>query len=182
MKKNLTIFLGILTAALITLAVTTPAQAGESTRSGPGDQQECRFAEDTFREPRSRKLNLDGALEVYIHNALAAALEITPKELSAREDAGERFIGIALSRGNSFDEAREIMNQAQQEALEKAAAGGVLTQAEADWYSSRGNRGPRNGTGSGALQGTAGLGHPERAGRPSNSVTSWPNSVIPLQR
>lgn len=156
MKKTFTILFGFLAVTILSLAVISPAQAAEPNRGGPWGDNTSRipgrnaglYQEDGIgsqdNTPRQMNLSLDGILEDYMHEAMANILEISPEELTELENDGESFIEIALSKGYDLSEARQLMEEARAEALAQAVADGVLTQEDADWYASRGSRGPRD--------------------------------------
>jgi hypothetical protein len=156
MKKSITILFSFLAVSILSLAVISPAQAAEPNRGGPwGDktssipgrnaglnQEDGMSSQENT--PLQMNLSLDGILEDYMHEAMAKILEISPEELSELENGGESFIEIALSKGYELSEARDLMVEARADALAQAVADGVLTQEDADWFASRGSRGPRD--------------------------------------
>jgi len=156
MKKLITIFFAFLAVSILSLAVISPAQAAEPNRGGPwGDRTSSIPGRNTGlnqedgigsqeNSPQQMNLNLDGILEDFMHEAIANILEISPVELTELENDGESFIEIALSKGYEISETRELMEKARADALAQAVADGVLTQEDADWFSSRGSRGPRD--------------------------------------
>ncbi len=87
---------------------------------------------------------------------IAAKLGLTVDELNARLSAGETVGQIAAEKGLSLDEFRTLMQDARNQAIDKAVAAGLLTQAQADWLkqtgagvSAGGMRAGRFGQGSG---------------------------------
>src|SRR5512143_97377 len=91
----------------------------------------------------------DGPLHEYMTNAMAQALGITPADFEARRLAGQTAYQIALDLGISADKIRALLSEARANALDAAAAAGAITQQQADWMSSRGNR-----MGAGSCDGT----------------------------
>ena len=91
---------------------------------------------------------MDGVLSDLIHANLAEALELTPADLTAREDAGETFVEIALAAGFSADEALDMQLQARLDALEEGVAQGLITQDQADWMADHWSSMPMYGYGS----------------------------------
>jgi hypothetical protein len=73
-----------------------------------------------------------GPMHDYMIAALAGKLGLTVDELNAKIANGERPYDIALSKGLTEDQVRELMEQAHDEALQAAVAAGVLTQEQVD--------------------------------------------------
>jgi hypothetical protein len=93
--------------------------------------------------PVNQNINLDGALSDAMHESLATALGISTEKLTARVDAGETLFLIAISLGFDETEIRDMLTTARTDALAQAVVDGLITQEEADWLASRGNRGGR---------------------------------------
>ncbi len=93
-----------------------------------------------------------GLLHDYMVKAMADAVGLSVDEFEARHDAGETFYQIALAEGYSAEEIPALMQAARAEALDAAAADGVITQEQADWMKSRGfgRGGMRGGFGNGS--------------------------------
>lgn len=83
--------------------------------------------------PLEMNINLDGALEDYVHTYLADAIGIEPSDLT-----DENFNAIALELGYDLTEIREFVKQAHNDALAQALADGVISQETFDWLSTRG--------------------------------------------
>jgi len=79
-----------------------------------------------------------GPIHDYMQQAMAKALGLRQEEFEARHDAGETFYQIALTQGFTAEEIPALMQSARAEALDQAAADGVITQEQADWMKSRG--------------------------------------------
>jgi hypothetical protein len=92
-----------------------------------------------------------GPMHDYMEQAMADAVGLSLDEFEARHDAGETFYQIALAQGFSAEEIPALMQDARAEALDAAAAAGVITQDQADWMNSRGfgRGGMMNGNGTG---------------------------------
>jgi hypothetical protein len=98
-----------------------------------------------------------GPLHTYMVDAMAKVLKMTASDLQARLTAGETFYQVALSKGFKAEEAPALMQTARAEALKKAVADGVITQAQADWMNQRGSQGV-GGRGMGRGKNGSGLG------------------------
>ena len=146
MKKVFLITASVLSLAFLALAFVSPTQAAGPADDGPGSDRPGRagtggyWNEDRPGIPREMNLQLDGVLEEEIHDYLADALGITVEELEDREAAGETAADIALAQGYTLDEFQTLMDEAKAQALAQAVEDGTLTQEEAEWYSSRGDR------------------------------------------
>jgi hypothetical protein len=79
-----------------------------------------------------------GPLHEYMVKAMADAVRLSVTEFESRHDAGETFYQIALSEGYSAEEIPALMQTARGNALDAAAADGIITQEQADWMKSRG--------------------------------------------
>jgi len=157
MTKKVLFLVTILGLLALSLSVVVPALAAEPLRGGPGNGgsggsggygNQGSLGTGTGI-PVQQNINLDGALDVYIHAYLADALGITPEELTARLDSGETFSQIALSLGYDLNTVSTLLQEARSSALTSAVADGVITQEQADWLSSRGNSTPAAGSGYG---------------------------------
>lgn len=91
-----------------------------------------------------------GPMHDYMEKAMAEAVGLTVDEFEARHDSGETFYQIALAEGFTSEEIPALMQAARANALDAAAADGVISQEQADWMNSRGfGRGMMNGYGYG---------------------------------
>ncbi|MBN1449772.1 MAG: hypothetical protein JW963_02060 [Anaerolineales bacterium] len=79
-----------------------------------------------------------GPLHDYMVKAMADAVGLPVTEFESRHNAGETFYQIALAEGYSAEEIPALMQTARAEALDAAAADGVISQEQADWMKSRG--------------------------------------------
>lgn len=79
-----------------------------------------------------------GPMHEYMEQAMADALGLSMDEFETRHDAGETFYQIALDEGFKAEEIPALMQAARAEALDAAAADGVISQEQADWMGSRG--------------------------------------------
>ncbi len=82
-------------------------------------------------------VGVEGPLHDYLLPALAEAFNLSPEELEARHEAGETLWALAESQGFTAEQFRELVLQTRSEALNQAAADGVITQEQADWMISR---------------------------------------------
>ncbi len=73
----------------------------------------------------------DGVLSTYIQAAWAEALGLSLEELTARLDAGESLMSIALSMGLSAEEVQALMDDVRATAIEQALADGAITEEQA---------------------------------------------------
>lgn len=159
MTKKVLFLVTILGLLALSLSVVVPALAAEPLRGGPGNGGRGSSTAGGYGNqgslgtgtgiPVQQNINLNGALDVYIHTYLADALGITPEELTARLDSGETFSQIALSLGYDLNTVSTLLQDARSSALASAVADGVITQEQADWLSSRGNSTPAAGIGNG---------------------------------
>jgi hypothetical protein len=167
MKKTIFAITVVVTIAILAAFVATPAFAAETVRGGPGgggggggrggsgggNGSQGSTGTGTG-VPVEQNINLDGILSEWIETNLAAALGISPEELTARLDAGETFSEIALSLGFDSTVISDMLTQARLDALAQAVAEGLITQEQADWLASRGSTTSGTGYGNGAGTGT----------------------------
>lgn len=74
-----------------------------------------------------------GPIHTYMIEAFADALGLDAAELQSRQSEGETLWQIAESLGFSQDEFGQLFVDARTEALNQAAADGVITQEQAEW-------------------------------------------------
>jgi hypothetical protein len=92
----------------------------------------------------------DGILHDAMIAVYAEKLGISVDDLNARMEAGETMAQIAYAEGLTADEFTALMADTRSQALEQAVADGTLTQEQADWMQTRGNRSTgMNGAGRG---------------------------------
>lgn len=116
-----------------------------------------------------------GPLHTYMVEAMARVLKMNATELQTRLDAGEGLYQIALSKGFKAEEIPGLMQTARAEAIKKAVADGVITQAQADWMLQRMNGQVGFGRGRGGM----GLGPCGGTGVPIGQGGRW---GIPTQQ
>ena len=158
MNKKALLTALLLGVAILTLSVARPTIAADPIRGGPGSGDSTGGGNGRQGTsgtgtgiPVNANINLDGILGDSIHAYLAAALEMDPVDLVARLDAGETISQIALDLG--FDPTT-ILVQARADALAQAVTDGLITQEQADWVASRGNRNPAANYEDGICDGT----------------------------
>ena len=164
MKKTFFVFT-ILGIAVLALGITSPALAAAPLRGGPGNGggaggngsggngHQGALGTGTG-VPIEQNIALDGVLSDLIHANLATALGISDTELAARLEAGETISQIGLSLGFDLDTINETLTQARIAAMAQGVETGLITQKQADWWASRGNRNPAAGYGDGVCDGT----------------------------
>ncbi len=86
----------------------------------------------------------DGVLRPYIVQAWADALGVSVDELQTRLDAGENLGMIAVSLGYSPEEVWVLMSEVRAAAIEQALDAGVITEEQAAWLLSTGQRQMQN--------------------------------------
>ncbi len=162
MKKTFLVFT-ILGIAVLALGMTSPALAAAPLRGGPGNGGGAggngsggngHQGELGTGVPVEQNIALDGVLSDLIHENLATALGIYPTDLAARLEAGETISQIGLSLGFDLDTISEILTQARIRAMAQGVDTGLITQEQANWWASRGNRNPAAGYGDGICDGT----------------------------
>ncbi|NQS91226.1 MAG: hypothetical protein HQ574_02365 [Chloroflexi bacterium] len=151
MKKLGILLVAVLSISVLSFFVVSPVFASELYRGGPGNGgiqedpdavgQRGSFGTGTGI-PLDQSINLDGILEDLLHASLAEALSMDIADLTARMDAGETFSAIALSEGFDSTAIIEMIVEARADAVAQAVVEGLITQEQADWMSSRGNRMP----------------------------------------
>lgn len=146
MKKTL-ILVTVLALAAALFFSAAPAFAADLDRGGPGGNGGGGAGGNGGGGtgagiPLEQNINLDGSLDVLLHENMTAALGITPEELAARMDAGETFAVVALSLGFDYTAIREMLSQARADALTQAVLDGTITQEQADWLAATGNNSP----------------------------------------
>jgi hypothetical protein len=158
MNKKALLTALLLGVVILTLSVASPTFAADPTRGGPGGGDSTGGGNGRQGTsgtgtgiPVNNNINLDGMLSDSIHAYLAEELGLTTEELAARVDAGETFSQIALSMGL---DPTTIMVEARTAALDQAVVDGLITQEQADWVASRGNRNPAASYEDGICDGT----------------------------
>lgn len=114
-----------------------------------------------------------GLLHDYMINSMAQALGITAEQLQTRLEAGETMWTIAQNQGMGAETFSQLMTQARTDAINQAVADGTITQAQADFMSSRASNqwpdgygpGSTNCDGSGIQAGRSGTGRGMARGR-----------------
>lgn len=107
------------------------------------------FAQDVTPPPVGRgpmmQNETQGPLHTYLVNELAAKLGLKAGEVEAKLAAGETMYEIALADGVTAENFPALMAEVRSAAYAAAVKDGVMTQEQADWMKTRGNR--ANGAG-----------------------------------
>lgn len=83
----------------------------------------------------------DGILHDTVINVYAGKLGLSVDELNARLTAGETLVQIAYAQGLTVEEINAMMAEARSQGFNQAVVDGTMTQDQADWAQTRGNRG-----------------------------------------
>jgi hypothetical protein len=102
-------------------------------------------------QPVNSAVRGTGLLYDYMVNAMAQALGITPADFEARRASGETAYQIALDLGFTADKIPALLSGARAQAIDAAAAAGVITQQQGAWMKTRG---AQMGMGTGICDGT----------------------------
>lgn len=78
-----------------------------------------------------------GVMHDYMQAAVASKLGLTVDELDALYDEGKTFWQIAEDQGLELEDARQLLLDARNEALDEMVSDGVITQEQADWMKNR---------------------------------------------
>lgn len=146
MKKTMLI-VGLVVLALGVLGVGAAFAQGPAPYAGNGPMMQ----------------NGTGVLHTYMVNAFAEKLGLKVEDINARLTAGETMYDIAIADGVKAEDFSALMVEVRTIAMNAAVKDGVITQAQADWMSSRGfGRGGMmggNGTGECPMQNGTGTGY-----------------------
>jgi hypothetical protein len=74
----------------------------------------------------------EGIMHDYMVSAFADAVGLTVDQVNTRFSNGETFKEIAIAQGKTEADLPALISKVRQAALDKAVAGGVITQAQAD--------------------------------------------------
>jgi hypothetical protein len=159
MKNKGWIIVTILSIAVLSFAVASPALAADPARGGGngsrggGGYGHGGASGTGLGTPVEQNINLDGVLEELYQASMAETLGIDLDELIARMDAGETFSDIAVSLGYDQTEVQDLLDAARADALAQAVLDGTITQEQADWIASRGSHMDANGLSDGTCDG-----------------------------
>lgn len=148
MKKTILI-ISLLLVTLVTVGVGVAFAQGPTPYTGNGPMMQ----------------NGAGYLHTYMVAAFAEKLGLQVEDVNARLAAGESMYDIAIAAGTKAEDFPALMVEVRSQALSAAVQDGVITQAQADWMSSRGF-GRGYGTGNCPMQN--GLG-----GQPNRGAGMW---------
>ena len=140
MKKTMLI-VGLVVAALVVLGVGVAFAQGPAPYAGNGPMMQ----------------NGGGYLHTYMVTAFAEKLGLKVEDINARLTAGESMYDIAIADGVKAEDFSALMVEVRTIAMNAAVKDGVITQAQADWMSSR-------GFGRGGMYGNGGTGCPMQNG------------------
>ena len=140
MKKTMLI-VGLVVAALVVLGVGVAFAQGPAPYAGNGPMMQ----------------NGGGYLHTYIVTAFAEKLGLKVEDINARLTAGETMYDVAIADGVKAEDFSALMVEVRTIAMNAAVKDGVITQAQADWMSSR-------GFGRGGMYGNGGTGCPMQNG------------------
>jgi len=121
MKKTI-LLIGLVVAALVVVGVGVAFAQGPAPYTGNGPMMQ----------------NGTGYLHTYMVAAFAEKLGLQVEDVNARLAAGESMYDIAIAAGVKAENIPALMVEVRSEALSAAVQAGVITQAQADWMSSRG--------------------------------------------
>ena len=152
--KKISLAVSILVVTVLAFAVVSPAMAADPQQGGPknGDPDALGLKANSYMGelgtgtgiPVNQNLSInmeiamDGLLDTYIHENLAAGLGISSEVLADRIAAGESIYDIAISLGFDAASFSALMADARSVALVQAVDLGLLTQEQADWMASVG--------------------------------------------
>ncbi len=140
--KQVFMVLSIMVVGLAALSLVGDAQAAEVTplypgNGGNGGNGRGPAAGDGTGIPMEQNINLDGLLDDAMAASIADGLGIDVEVQKAREAAGETLVEIGISLGYEVDYILALHDEARIDALNQAAADGLITQEQADWLISR---------------------------------------------
>jgi len=148
MKKALVISL-VLVTALFTLGSFTKVYASSETPSASASTVNYGFGGNGGMMAGTQQ----GVLHDEMVKVMAEKLGITVDDLNTRLANGETMYSIALAEGLTADQAKTLMVDARNQAIDQAVINGDLTQAQADWMKTRSSL---MGTGTRGTNGVAG--------------------------
>jgi hypothetical protein len=121
MKKTILI-VGLVVAALAMVGVGAAFAQGPTPYAGNGPMVQ----------------NGTGYLHTYMVAAFAEKLGLKADDVNARLTSGESMYDMAIAAGVKAEDFSALMLDVRSQALSAAVKDGVITQAQADWMSSRG--------------------------------------------
>jgi len=98
-----------------------------------------------------------GPVHTYMVEVFAEQVGLTVDEVNDRLANGDSMWDIAQDQGFTGEEVQDLMVKVHNEALEKAVAGGVLTQEQAEWMKQHMSQRLENGFGPGSCHGGGGM-------------------------
>ena len=121
MKKTILI-VGLVLAAVMVFGVGVAFAQGPVPYAGNGPMLQ----------------NGAGVLHTYMVTAFGEKLGLKIEDIDAQLSAGETMYDIATAAGVKAEDFPALVNEIRSQALSAAVEAGVITQAQADWMSSRG--------------------------------------------
>ncbi len=152
MKKALVVSL-VLVAAVFTLGSVNKVYASSGTPSTTAATSNYGFGGNGGMMGAGTNGSQQGVLHDEMVKVMAEKLGITVDDLNTRLANGETMYSIALAEGLTADQAKTLMLDARNQAIDQAVLNGDLTQAQADWMKTRSNI---MGTGTRGANGVAG--------------------------
>lgn len=133
MKK---VLIGIVIAGVLVAAFATYGLVSAQTNTPQGDAPFGMGRRGMMANGQSFAGTGEGVLHNYMVAAFAEELGVSVDVLNERLANGEHVVDIALEQGLTVDEFRTLMLDARAQAVDQAAADGVITQEQADWMKS----------------------------------------------
>lgn len=134
MKK---VLIGVLIAGVLVATLATVGLVSAQANNPQGDASFGMGRRGMMTNGQSFAGTDDGVLHDYMVAAFAEKLGVDVDILTERLAAGDHVVDIALEQGLTVDEFRTLMLDARAQAVDLAAADGVITQEQADWMKSR---------------------------------------------
>jgi hypothetical protein len=166
MKNILLVSITALVIVVATLGTASIVSADSNVPQSPASIGVSDQGNPQGRGPRSGMggsgMPGDGLLHDEIISAFSVSVGVPVAEIETRLTAGETLSDIALSKGFTVAEFQTMLKDAHDKAIAAAVVNGDLTQEQADWMLTRGNRmngnqaGRGTGTGLGNGRGNAG--------------------------
>lgn len=123
---------------------------GDENGYGPGGMMNKRgFNSDGMLDGYDGGITCTGKMKDYIISAFASAVGLTTEEVNTQLSNGQTLKQIAIAQGKAEADLPALASQVYRDALNKAVADGVITQAQADQMLTRMNNKPGLGFGFG---------------------------------
>jgi len=166
MKNILLVSITALVIVVATLGTASIVSADSNLPQSPSIIGVSDQGDPQGRGPRSGMGGSGMPGDGLLHNEFIAAFSVSVgvpvEEIETRLTAGETLADIAASKGFTVTEFQTMLKDAHDKAIAAAVLSGDLTQEQADWMLSRGNRMNANqagrGTGRGLVTGRGNAG------------------------